>query len=236
MDSSWNPILNKLYQEPLLELRDKILPNISYYPESKDIFNAFKMDMNKVKVVILGQDPYPTPSTAIGYAFAVNKDRVVPPSLRIIHNEIVQEKNLLLNNEIFLTPAWKTLNHWVEQGVLLLNTALTVEAGKAGSHLTYWEEFIKSVIRYLSNSNPCIWLLWGKKAQAFKTSIYNPYKVSGYNRENISDIPVVNYNYILEACHPAASLYGGNASFIGCDHFYLANEILKETKKKPIKW
>lgn len=235
MDSSWNPILGNLYQQPLLKLNEEILPNVSFYPARENIFRAFQMPLNKVKVVILGQDPYPSPSTAIGYAFAVNENSKIPPSLRIIQAELASEKEILLKEELS-SPKWRTLEHWTSQGVLLLNTALTVEAGEAGSHLEYWKLFTDNVIHYISTNQPCIWLLWGKKAQVFQGSICNRLPVKGYDTETIKDIPVSNFNYILEAPHPAASLYGGNTSFIGCNHFYLTNEILKVNKHNPIKW
>lgn len=240
MHPSWNPITYHLYENPLLKLRDEILPNISYYPERQNIFNAFDIETKNIRVVLLGQDPYPTPQTAIGYSFAVQEHRAIPPSLRIIRQELLEEKNILQQDDLesfMQEPEWKTLKHWSKQGVLLLNTALTVEAGKAGSHLQYWKPFTDAVIRYISATTPCIWLLWGKKAQEFKTNITNPFLVKGYDNESIKEIPVTgSYNYILEAPHPAASLYGGNTSFIGCNHFYFVNEILKVNKKEKIKW
>lgn len=239
IDSSWNPILGNLYQQPLLKLNEEILPNISFYPARENIFRAFQMPLDKVKVVILSQDPYYTPNTAIGYAFAVSKESKIPPSLRIIQKEIFGEESLLDGDALYTTTdeEWKTLQHWTDQGVLLLNTALTVEAGEAGSHLEYWRPFIQKVISYISSSKPCIWLLWGKKAQEYIGSIHNIFPVTGYDEETIKDIPVTNYlNYVLRAPHPAASLYGGNQSFIGCNHFYLTNEILKVNKQKPILW
>ena len=119
--------------------------------------------------------------------------------------------------------------------MFLLNTALTVEAGIAGSHIPYWSTFTKRVIQLISKENPCIWLLWGKKAQEFSLNIFKPFPVRDYTRETIQDIPVADYNYILEAPHPAASLYS-SVNFVGCEHFLLANEILKANKKKIIVW
>lgn len=238
IDSSWNPILGSLYQDPLLKLRDEILPNIKFYPEKEDIFNAFQKPLKDIKIVILGQDPYFTPETAIGYAFAVNKKHSIPPSLRIIRKEIELEGLAKFSGEEdFLDEEWRTLQHWVNQGVFLLNTALTVEAGVAGSHVPYWTTFTKRVIQLISKENPCIWLLWGRKAQEFSLNICKPLLVRNYTEETIQDIPVADYNYILEASHPAASLYGGkNTDFIGCKHFLIANEILKANKKKIIVW
>lgn len=234
---SWNSVKTYLYQEPLLTLNNKILTEIKYYPEKKDIFNVFKMNLYNIRVVILGQDPYFTPNTAIGYAFAVNKDSKIPPSLRIIGNEVYNDRDdSPLHHESItpLNPEWKTLEHWTNQGVFLLNTALTVEAGNAGSHLKYWEDFTKHVIKLISYYNPCIWLLWGKKAQGYIPQIFSGIKVKDYT-DSMDCIPK-GKNYILEAPHPAASLYGGNTSFIGCNHFQITNELLKQNNKKQIKW
>lgn len=182
--------------------------------------------------------PYFTPNTATGYAFAVNKDSKIPPSLRIIKQELDNSyENTSWGNQYLMgndLPIWKTLGHWTNQGVFLLNTALTVEAGNAGSHLKYWEDFTKHVIKLVSYYNPCIWLLWGKKAQSYIPQIYSGIKVNNYI-DNLDDIPKGS-NYILEAPHPAASLYGGSTTFIGCNHFQITNQLLKQNNKKQIKW
>jgi uracil-DNA glycosylase len=237
-DSSWHPIINLLYQEPLKTLSEKILPNISYQPEAKNIFRIFSMPVTDIKVVILGQDPYPTPGNAIGRAFAVSEFRNMPVSLRNIEKEIF---NSVGNNLDFTGDRhWKTLQSWEDQGVFLLNSALTVETGKAGSHLKYWKDFTFRVISHISTTNPCIWILWGKKAQAFRPYIQPPrmMNVDFYDEETINEIPAnADYNYILQAPHPAAEAYsGGKAGFFGCNHFLFANTILKKTKSKQITW
>lgn len=235
---SWYSIKQYLYEEPLIKLNNEILPNIKYYPNKKDIFNVFKIPLNQIKVVILGQDPYHTPDTAIGYAFAVNENSKIPPSLRIIREELDNScENTLWGNQYLLNkdlPIWKTLQHWSNQGVFLLNTALTVEAGNPGSHLEYWENFTKHVIKLISYYNPSIWLLWGKKAQSYSSQIFSGINIKDY-KDSIEDIPK-GKNYILEAPHPAASLYGGKNSFIGCNHFNITNQLLKQNNKKQIKW
>jgi len=242
IDKSWQPVLSYLYQEPLKSLNENILSDISYQPNKEDIFRVFEMPLNKIKVVILGQDPYPTPGDAIGLAFATREDRKIPTSLRVIQTEIMSDPEMfgeipeLFNKN---TPEWKTLDHWRKQGVFLLNTALTVETGKAGSHLEYWEEFTKYVISFISVKNPCLWLLWGAKAQRFIPYINScPFHVKGYDKTTIENIPANrDYNYILTASHPAAETYmNGKAGFYGCNHFYYANVILKKLKSKIINW
>lgn len=225
MDSSWNPIKNLLYQEPLLSFHEH-LNNISFCPQRPNVFRVFKTPVNKVKVVILGQDPYPNINDAIGLSF-VNGTNKVPASLRIIKKE--------LENEGYTNP---DIHSWEQQGVFLLNTALTVETGKAGSHLGYWEPFTQAVIKYLSYTNPCIWLLWGKKAQEFKRFIFNPYIFTDSNELYINDLPVSgNYNYILESAHPAAETYtGGKAGFYGNNHFKYVNKILYQKHQQEIIW
>lgn len=220
--TSWNKILSILEKdEKLIELNTTILPNIQYYPNREDIFNVFSMPVQDIKVVILGQDPYPNEGQAIGYAFAVSQESKIPASLRVIEYELFEDlegfENVKLFNED--NPEWRTLEHWREQGVFLLNTALTVEAKKAGSHLKYWESFIKEIINFIStNTHNCIWLLWGNKAQS-----YIPY----INNTN---------NVILKAPHPAAELYGGSNKFTGCGHFSMVNTILEKQNKKIINW
>lgn len=223
---TWSPILHKLYEEPLLTLKDNILPNISYYPEKQNIFRVFKMPVEQVKVVILGQDPYPSKGDAIGLSF-VNGTPKVPASLRIIIKE--------LENQGYDFPQ---IHEWEKQGVFLLNTALTVEAGNAGSHLDYWKPFTEEVIKYLSATNPCIWLLWGKKAQEYKRFISKPYMFTDEVLKQVEHLPVDSqYNFVLESAHPAAEIYsGGNAGFYGNNHFVSVNAILNKKKQKQILW
>jgi uracil-DNA glycosylase len=221
---SWNSILSILDSDEKLNcLNSQILPNVKYYPAKENIFNVFQMPVKDIKVVILGQDPYPQPGQAIGYAFAVSENTNKPASLRIIEKEVGSELD-------------RTLSNWREQGVFLLNTALTVEHGKAGSHLKYWEDFIKGVITFISIQNPCIWVLWGAKAQAFTKHIsttHPQFVMDMYG--SISDYE--NTNVILRAPHPAAEAYaGGKAGFYGCNHFNLVNEILQTTGKSTIVW
>ncbi|MDR2583229.1 MAG: uracil-DNA glycosylase [Fibromonadaceae bacterium] len=196
IDKSWNPIKG-LLNEKFLNL-----PNTQYLPEKKNIFNVFKMPISEIKIVILGQDPYPTQGYAMGYAFAVPADKEMPKSLRVIKKEINNDED----------PNWQTLKHWRDCGVFLLNTALTVERNKPGSHLAFWKDFTNQVIEYISKTHPCIWMLWGRKAQKFKNIIKEGNKK----------------NHILEAPHPAAR---GNG-FHKCGHknFLEANKILGKNK------
>lgn len=231
-DKSWSPIVGLLYQEPLKSLNEKVLPNISYQPKKENIFRIFSMPVKDIKIVILGQDPYPASGVSIGRAFAVSETTKVPVSLRNIQEELKNESILIDNSS-----DWKTLEHWEEQGVFLLNTALTVETGKSGSHLYFWEYFTQRVVSYISYKNPCIWLLWGRKAQSFKPYIHNRYNVFGYDEETIGEIPAnSDWNYILQASHPAAEVYSNSAGFFGCKHFLFANKILSKTKSSSVLW
>ena len=229
LHESWKSIYPLLYQEPLATLNNEILPNISFQPAKKDIFNVFKMPKNHIKITLISQDPYPTPCDAIGYAFATRKENKLPASLKVIQKELLNEyPDTKINEE------WKTLQHWVNQGVFLLNTALTVESGNAGSHLKYWVDFTKHVIRTISNDNPCIWFLWGKFAQNCSGNIKNAIFVNSY--KNIEEMPISPYeNYVIANPHPAAEVYsGGKAGFYGCDCFKKANFILKRNFKQQI--
>ena len=234
IDESWYPIVNLLYQEPLLTLRDEVLPKISYQPKRENIFKVFSMPVKDIKVVILGQDPYPRPGDAIGYSFAINQNRKDPVSLRNIKKEIVESDlaNCNPGNEIDLLS-------WVDQGVFLLNTALTVETGKAGSHLKYWEEFTKRVVSHIAMYNPSVWLMWGKKAQSYIPYINKePFHVKGYSKTTIEKLPINDeWNYIISSPHPAAEAYaGGKAGFFGSDCFYYTNKVLEKKKIPKIIW
>ncbi len=239
---SWKPLLSYLNHEPLLSLNTEILPNTTYYPAKENIFRVFETPLNQIKTVILGQDPYHGANQANGLAFSVNKDTPVPPSLQIIYQEI--EKEGLVNQKLSHTlneyhPDWKTLEHWKNQGVFLLNTGLTVQANLPGSHLRYWNNFIRTTINYIAVNNPCIWLLWGKSAQSFTVNmpVKSLFEVIGYNRNLIEEIPLSpHFNYIFKAPHPAAECYRKDAGFLGCDHFHLSNILLDKLGKQKINW
>ena len=233
---SWEPLFRLLHQGLLAELSANILPNCIYYPQKENIFRVFKMPLNKIKVVILGQDPYHGPGQANGLAFAVNENILIPPSLKIISQEIDKEDGAMHDS---LLNEWRELEHWEQQGVFLLNTALTVESTKPGSHIIYWEEFISKVITFIASNQPCIWLLWGKKAQSYTIKIPHKtiFNVKNYSKETIEGVPSSPYfNYILKAAHPAAECYQSNAGFLGCNHFYYVNRILMKNNQEQINW
>lgn len=217
--SSWNPfLLDCLNGDPLLsKLNLEVLPNCVYYPEAQNIFNVFQMPLQQIKVVILGQDPYPQAGQAIGYAFAVNSEVNKPVSLKTIEKEVGHELD-------------RTLQSWRDQGVFLLNTALTVEQGKAGSHSEYWTAFTKSVIEHISQNNPCIWLLWGKHAQNHLQNIDKNIPIYSSPKEQLDS----EHNYVLSSPHPAAEAYSSNAGFLGNQHFVMVNNILKHQNKELI--
>lgn len=183
------------------------------YPGNADIFNAFnKTPFYKVKVVILGQDPYHGEGQAHGLAFSVKRGIAVPPSLQNIYKE------LKADIDGFKIPAHGDLSHWAQSGVLLLNATLTVRANTAGSHQNRgWEQFTNVVIKQLSlRKKGIVFLLWGKFAQAKATLIDN-----------------CNH-HILMAAHPSPlSAYNG---FFGCRHFSTTNKLLSESGQQPIDW
>lgn len=241
IDSTWEPIKSLLNREELIKLNTEIIPNQISYPASQDIFRVFSMPMNKVNVVILGQDPYHGPKQAIGKSFAVSSSTPIPPSLRIIREEVIEEGRKGTTwgaTTLFMDKdEWKTLDHWEQQGVFLLNTALTVESGKPGSHLSYWKHFSQKVVRNLSIQNPCIWFLWGAKAKAYLPYVNKPFMVDKYNESTIRDIPMLpDNNYVFTASHPASEVYRKNAGFYGCNHFRFANIILQKKYNININW
>ncbi|CAL4320658.1 Uracil-DNA glycosylase [Buchnera aphidicola (Protaphis terricola)] len=183
------------------------------YPSSKDVFHAFFLTpFEKIKVVIIGQDPYFSKNQAHGLAFSVLKKKTIPSSLKNIYKEL---NNDFKKNYIFPHGC---LENWAYQGVFLLNTILTVESGKPKSHNHIgWETFTNKVIFYISKyKKSIIFLLWGKNAQ---------------KKINLIDI---NKHYILTAPHP--SPFSAHRGFLGCKHFSKTNKILVKCKKKEINW
>ncbi len=183
------------------------------YPAPKNIFRAFDLcPFGKVKVVILGQDPYHGARQANGLSFAVDANEVVPPSLKNIFKEIGSD---------FGKPLVHTdgdLSRWAKQGVLLLNATLTVRAGAAGSHQEKgWEQFTDAIIRALSEERGhLVFMLWGNYAKA---------KGAHIDRSK---------HLVLEAPHP--SPFSAASGFFGCKHFSKANEYLIANGETPIDW
>lgn len=234
--NSWHEYLQPLFDDKkMMMIKTQLLPRCKFYPESDKIFRVFSMPFDSVKVVILGQDPYYNGS-ANGYAFAVNQSTPIPKSLQIIKAEIIRSEAKRDMYTDIETPKWKTLQHWAEQGVFLLNTALTVEVGLAGSHTGQWQWFTREVIKVISQHNKVLWLLWGAKAKSFKDYIISK-SIVQINGEDIS-VRDIDGNIILEADHPAAETYNpaSKAKFTGCNHFYIANKVLESQDKKIINW
>lgn len=182
------------------------------YPAKENVFRAFELTpLEKVKVVILGQDPYHEPGQAHGLAFSVPDGIQLPPSLRNIYEELVLE----YGGE---APKSGNLEGWARQGVLLLNTVLTVREHEANSHAGHgWEQFTDNVLRELNEQNQTIvFMLWGNAAQKKEALITNDKHV------------------VLKSSHPSPlSVYRG---FRGCGHFRFCNAYLKAYGRKQIKW
>jgi len=202
----------KPYYRELFNFIKEEYSKVVVYPPSEDIFNAMHLTpLSKVKCVILGQDPYHEPGQAHGLCFSVKPDIKIPPSLENIYKE--------LHDDIgFSIPNHGYLEEWAKQGVLLLNTVLTVRAHKAFSHRGKgWEQFTDAIIRTVNEvERPIVFLLWGKPAQEKKALLNNP------------------KHLILEAPHPSPlSAYRG---FFGCKHFSKANDFLVQNGETPIDW
>lgn len=182
------------------------------YPKSADIFNAFKYTpFPEVKVVILGQDPYHGPNQAHGLCFSVQKGVAPPPSLKNIFIELHQDVGIDI-------PKHGCLEAWAKQGVFLLNTVLTVEAGKAHSHANIgWERFTDKVISIINEQKTgVIFLLWGTPAQR---------KMQLIDKQR---------HYVLTAVHP--SPLSAHRGFFGCRHFSKTNTLLRQMGKPEIDW
>lgn len=236
--SSWTEYLQPLFNDvKMLKIKYQILTTCAFYPSPKDIFRVFSMPIQDIKVVILGQDPYPR-GEGVGLAFAVKEDIPMPGSLRVIAKEIEREglKSGFFDSDI---PQWRNLEHWTEQGVFLLNTALTVEAFKASTHLGYWQWFTREVIKIISRVAKPTWLLWGAKAQSFADFIEGGELVTKDTDIELNTGSMTNM--ILKAPHPAAELYmqterKSGSTFTGCNHFKLCNMILEGKRQKQINW
>jgi uracil-DNA glycosylase len=182
------------------------------YPKKQDIFNAFQFTSYKnVRVVLLGQDPYHGPNQAHGLSFSVNPDVKIPPSLRNIFKELHQDLGFPIPNNGYLEK-------WARQGVMLLNTVLTVREGEAHSHKNKgWETFTNEVIRQLNEKeSPIIFILWGRPAQT-KINLIDTQK-----------------HYVIESAHP--SPLSANRGFFGSRPFSKANEILENKNLPRIDW
>lgn len=211
---TWKSFINFETKKPYFkEIKDHLISDNAegkiVLPEPKNFFRAFDLcELNKVKVVIIGQDPYHTPGVPNGLAFSVNKNQKLPPSLINIFREL--ESDLGVKNYI------GDLSAWSRQGVLLLNTCLSVCAGLPASHSNIgWENFTNAAIEEIQKKKNIIFLLWGKHAQQKKAFIQED-------------------NFILEAAHP--SPLSANNGFFGCNHFSKTNNLLTSLGSDPIDW
>ena len=196
---------------PLNKIYSDINKGHDVYPPLDKIFNAFNLcNFDNTKVVIFGQDPYHQKGLANGLAFAVNKGNKIPPSLRNIYKEIQDDLGFCYHN-------LGNLEEWARQGVLLLNTSLSVIDSLPGSHSNIgWSMLIDSVIQILNNKRDVIFLLWGSGSA---------------KKEYLIDSEV---NYVLKSSHPSPlSSYRG---FFGCRHFSKTKNILLNINKSSIKW
>lgn len=215
-NNSWDILLKDEFEKPYyLNLRRFLAQEYktqTIYPHMNDIFNALKYtDYQNVKVVILGQDPYHQPNQAHGLCFSVKKGVTPPPSLQNMYKEIHAEYGYPIPNHGELT-------YWAEQGVLMLNTVLTVRESQPNSHKGMgWEIFTDDIISLLNQRpEPMVFLLWGANARAKTKLITNP------------------AHLVLCSAHPSPlSAYNG---FFGNNHFKKANEFLKSNGLKEIDW
>ena len=214
--ADWKLLLQEEFDKPYFEELTRFVreeyANGTIYPAGKNIFRAFdKCPVDKLKVVIIGQDPYHGPGQANGLCFSVNDGVAFPPSLQNIFKEISSDIGTP-------TPQSGNLDRWAEQGVLLLNAVLTVKAHQAASHAGKgWEQFTDAVVRIINQRKEgLVYMLWGSYAQR-KGQIADPAR-----------------NLILKSVHPSPlSVYRG---FFGCKHFSQANEYLVSRGQEPIIW
>ncbi len=217
MEESWKAVLSDEFLRPYFlqiaaHLKTEKATRAIIYPPGSLIFNAFdKTPFDKVKVVILGQDPYHNPIQAMGLSFSVPDGIAIPPSLQNIYKE--------LNTDIGMPiPTTGNLTNWAKQGVLLLNAVLTVRANEPASHAKIgWMDFTNAVIKRISEEHTgVIFLLWGRFAQEKQVLIDE------------------TKHHVLKAAHPSPmSAFSG---FFGCKHFSRTNFLLSKEGKDPIDW
>ncbi len=212
----WKEILNDEFSKPYFEQLVKFVKEEyatrEIFPKGSNIFRAFdKCPLDRLKVVIIGQDPYHGPGQANGLCFSVGEGVPFPPSLQNIFKEVESDTGTPI-------PQSGELDRWAEQGVLMLNAVLTVRAHEAASHAGRgWEQFTDAVVRAIAERKEgVVYMLWGSYAQK-KGAIADPRR-----------------NLILRAVHPSPlSAYRG---FFGCKHFSQANDYLRSIGKEPIIW
>lgn len=217
LEASWKTLLIEEFQKPYMQDLKKFLKSErdskkTIYPSGSQIFNAMNLTpFEKVKVVILGQDPYHGPNQAHGLCFSVRKGVPPPPSLVNIFKELMADIGIS-------KPVHGELTSWAEQGVLLLNATLTVEEHKAGSHQNRgWEAFTDKIIHLINdNRENVVFLLWGSFAQK---------KASFIDRSK---------HFVLEAPHP--SPLSAHRGFLGCKHFSKTNDYLESKGIQPVNW
>ena len=218
VSKSWNEFFKEIQNEEFCETLNKFLNNEyeehTCYPPRELLFNAFRLTpLNKVKVVIVGQDPYHEPGQAMGLSFSVPKGIKVPPSLINIYKEIAQEYKCEMNYSS------GDLTYLAKQGVLLLNSILSVRAHQPLSHNNEeYRKFLASVLDLLDHQKqPIVFLLWGGPARKLKGYLHNP------------------SHLILECIHPSP-LAANHGGWFGNNHFKSANKYLEDNGEAPIKW
>lgn len=216
IDNDWleplTPQFKEEYYKKLYQSVKKEYSTHQVFPPADEIFNAFSYTpLSKVKVVIIGQDPYHNDGQAHGLSFSVRPGVDIPPSLQNIYKELHEDLGLYIPNNGYLKK-------WADEGVLLLNSVLTVRAHQAASHQGMgWEQFTDAVISILNKQErPIVYMLWGKPAQNKVSKVDNP------------------MHLLLKAPHPSPlSAYRG---FFGCKHFSKCNEFLEAHGIEPIDW
>ena len=216
IDNDWLPAMNAEFKKPyyaeLYKFVKEEYSKVAVYPPAEEIFSALHLTpLSKVKVVIIGQDPYHNVGQAHGLCFSVRPEVEIPPSLVNIYKELQSDLGCKIPNNGYLVK-------WAEQGVLLLNTVLTVRAHQANSHQGKgWEQFTDAIIRAVNaEDRPIAYLLWGRPAQSKMSMLDNP------------------KHKVFTAPHP--SPLSAHRGFFGCKHFSQANAFLEENGLATIDW
>lgn len=213
---NWEDVMQQEFKNgtlgPIRDQLEKAYQTSTVYPAKENIFKALEMTpLDQVKVVILGQDPYHGPNQAQGYSFSVPRGQRIPPSLANIYKELSHEYQMPIQRS-------GDLSDWASQGVLLLNSILSVEQGKPMSHAHFgWQKFTDDILKVLNEQDqPIVFLLWGSQARKAKQFLTNP------------------NHLVLESPHP--SPLSASKGFFGNGHFMRANEFLQAHGSTPVDW
>lgn len=238
---SWKPIIALFHTDKFRNYHKQLVESGSITINFNELFDIFQMPVYKIQTVILGKSPHYIGGSNGGYAYSSSPlSRYMRPELKVIREclilEYAQQRKVNYEDCLFLTDKqeWSTLEHWVNQGVFLLNIAPILDGNDEEVHRRIWDPIIKRIIVHIAKENPTIWNVWGDEFDQYKTYIINSLSTRGYDNNDIASIPAdTTKNYIVEAPYPEGR---NENAFYNFNPFFTTNVILSKTKYNSIKW